>query len=386
VIRQIAHWLLQIANCKLNKGVWLLAIAFPILAGCGKNIGSSDSQSASENTPTASEVELGPVKLTAEIMPSKARLSDQPTLTLTTDAESGVECEWPPFGDMLGAFKIVDTVDPLRKTRDGREIRQRILTLEPTETCTLRIDPIPVVFRDKRNGAEGKSQTIITKAIPVEITSSYTKETPSLGDARPAADPVAVPWRMSARHWTIAACLLVAVAAGIAFWRWPKTETTSEAILLTPEELARRELNTLAESGWSETDVKMYFVELTAIVRRYIERTTGIHAPEQTTEEFLREMSRVARSPHASAVGREASGIGIASENLADTTARNRSISNNSEMSTYRLREFLESADLVKFAAFRPRREDIDESFRRAEAFVGAGEDRTTLTTTEALA
>ena len=82
----------------------------------------------------------------------------------------------------------------------------------------------------------------------------------------------------------------------------------------------------------------VYFVELTAIVRRYIERTTGIHAPEQTTEEFLREISR------ANTFGRE--------ENE-------------------RLKDFLESADLVKFAAYRPRREDIQESFQRAEVFIG---------------
>jgi hypothetical protein len=378
----IANWLLQIANCKLNKGFWLLAIGFLLLAGCGKNTGSSDSQSPSENT-AVSAVELGPVKLTAEITPSKARLSDQPALTLTIDAESGVECEWPPFGDMLGAFKIVETVDPLPKTRDGREIRERILTLEPTKTGTLKLDPIPVVFHDKRNGAAGKPQTIVTKPISIEITSSYTKETPSLGDVRPAADPVAVPWRMPAWFWAILACLLVAITAGIAFWRWPKREKTSEAFLLTPEELARLELKTLAESGWSETDVKLYFVELTAIVRRYIERTIGIHAPEQTTEEFLREMSR-ASSPLPLGERPGVRAVGTTVLNDAPNT-QPRSTLRISALSHHRLKEFLESADLVKFAAFRPRREDIDASFRRAEAFVGVNEDRATIPTTEAI-
>ena len=36
-----------------------------------------------------------------------------------------------------------------------------------------------------------------------------------------------------------------------------------------------------------------------------------------------------------------------------------------------RLRNFLESADLVKFAAYRPRQEDIEESFSRAKIFIG---------------
>jgi hypothetical protein len=35
-----------------------------------------------------------------------------------------------------------------------------------------------------------------------------------------------------------------------------------------------------------------------------------------------------------------------------------------------RLRDFLEAADLVKFAAFQPRSDDIGESVRRARLFV----------------
>ena len=81
-----------------------------------------------------------------------------------------------------------------------------------------------------------------------------------------------------------------------------------------------------------------FYVELTAVVRRYIERTTGIRAPEQTTEEFLREISQ------------------------ANTFNRD---------TNERLRNFLESADLVKFAAFRPRHEDVEESFSRAKIFIG---------------
>ena len=73
-------------------------------------------------------------------------------------------------------------------------------------------------------------------------------------------------------------------------------------------------------------------------VAEAIERTTGIRAPEQTTEEFLREISQ------------------------ANTFNRD---------TNERLRNFLESADLVKFAAFRPRQDDVEESFSRAKIFIG---------------
>jgi hypothetical protein len=79
-------------------------------------------------------------------------------------------------------------------------------------------------------------------------------------------------------------------------------------------------------------------VELTGLVRRYIERTQGIRAPEQTTQEFLAEIARRPDFPREEA---------------------------------RRLRDFLESADLVKFAAYEPREEDTEESLHRARLFVG---------------
>ena len=96
-------------------------------------------------------------------------------------------------------------------------------------------------------------------------------------------------------------------------------------VLLHDDPLARGELQT-------------FFVELTLVVRRYIERTTGVRAAEETTEEFLREMR---------------------SHPAFDTDMREQ------------LRSFLQSADMVKFARFAPGRDDIEETFRRAQEFVG---------------
>jgi hypothetical protein len=316
-----------------------LLFVFSLLSiiGCDNSANKTEATDNSAIPPAISTVENGPVKLTAEILPAKARLSDEPILTLTIDCERGVKIDKPPFGEELGSFKIIDSREPLPKTREGREIFERILTIEPTTTGKFTIDPISVTFRDKRPGSDGKPQTVATKPLAIEITSSYTKETPSLGDLHAAVGPLALPWRIPLWCWAIITCAIVLAVVGIVIWRRRKLEKAAEAAVLSPEELARLELQKLVDSGWMETDVKQYFVELTAIVRRYIERTTGIRAPEQTTEEFLREISRVNTFAHE--------------ENE-------------------RLKEFLESADLVKFAAFRPRREDIQESFRRAEVFI----------------
>jgi hypothetical protein len=107
---------------------------------------------------------------------------------------------------------------------------------------------------------------------------------------------------------------------------------------LTPQEIAFLEFKKLLESGWIDIDIKLFYTELTGIVRRFIEGTTGIRAPEQTTEEFLWEI-----------------------KDSQDFAQEDRT----------KLKAFLESADLVKFAAFKPGKAEIEESFQRAKVFVG---------------
>jgi hypothetical protein len=46
----------------------------------------------------------------------------------------------------------------------------------------------------------------------------------------------------------------------------------------------------LAENLPARGAFKEFYLRLTGIVRQYIEGTTGIRAPEQTTEEFLRDV------------------------------------------------------------------------------------------------
>ncbi len=103
---------------------------------------------------------------------------------------------------------------------------------------------------------------------------------------------------------------------------------------LTPEEIAEAALAALlAENLPTRGLVKEFYLRLTGIVRQYVEETTGIRAPEQTTEEFLREIRTSAVFPPERSV---------------------------------RLADFLESADLVKYAGQMPAEGQIDQAIARA--------------------
>jgi hypothetical protein len=99
----------------------------------------------------------------------------------------------------------------------------------------------------------------------------------------------------------------------------------------------------IAEELPSRGMVKEFYLRLTGIVRVFIEGKTGLRAPEQTTEEFLRDMRASSRfdGPHA-----------------------------------YRLQEFLTAADLVKYAGQTPDESSITTSVERAREFIAIRFDK----------
>jgi hypothetical protein len=83
--------------------------------------------------------------------------------------------------------------------------------------------------------------------------------------------------------------------------------------------------------------IKEYYIELSDIVRRYIESRFNIRAPEMTTEEFLSSL-----------------------RSSSDWTGIHKNL----------LKEFLEHCDMVKFARYGPTSDEIDKSFNAAWRFV----------------
>ncbi|MFP6766323.1 MAG: BatD family protein [Planctomycetaceae bacterium] len=305
--------------------------------GCGV---SNTSDSAGDSSPSAdairSEVERGPVKVILEVSPRSPRLSDEPQLTVLIRSEPGVRIEKPPFGTALGDFLIRDFQEPVPGADGQTQVLRQVYTLEPTRAGKLTIAPITFRFHDERPDGDGQTHTLESEALTVEVSTVLGDAAPSLADLRPAAGPVELPAGGShSGQWLAGMAVLLAVA-GAVVWKVRRLKTPVSAPL-SPQELAWLELEQVVERRLAESDIKAYYVELTGVVRRYIERSTAVSAPEQTTEEFLREIVQDAV--------------------FADEDQR-------------RLQQFLESADLVKFAALEPAASDIEDSFERAKEFI----------------
>lgn len=311
-----------------------ILLSLAVLSGCGTDDPKTDESGGKESV--RSETIRGPVTLTVEITPDVVRLSDEPTLTLTIRSEPGVEVTKPPFGESVGEFLIRDYHEPLPTTDGNINVTRQIYTLEPTHAGTLTVAPIAVRFHDRRTSGDGGEYVVESEALQIEVSTVVGDSAPSLEDLRPSVGPVHLPSGGPPGLVWIVTGLMAAVIAALIWWRQHRRRKITQEPSLTPRQLAELELDRIISRRLSETDVKEFYVELTGVVRRYIERSTGIRAPEQTTEEFLREI--------------------VTNTVFSDDEQR-------------QLQQFLESADLVKFAGHQPAREVAESSIVRAREF-----------------
>ncbi len=309
-----------------------------LFAGCGlmrKDNGASSPPSGKAIERTA---EKGPVKLFVRVWPREPRLSDLVEMDVRVEAKPDVEIKPPAFGQAVGDFLIRDYSERPPEAGAGN-VRRFHYQLEPAHAGKHLIRSVSIEFVDKRPSSErrGEPALIETDPLEVNVTSELAGAAPSLANLEPMLPPQPVP-QAAAIGWLVAAgaaaLLAVLVVVGLRRRKRPPIEPRRQ----TPEEIAHAALALLlAENLPARGLFKIFYLRLTGIVRQYVEDTTGIRAPEQTTEEFLRDMrSRAAFPPERSV----------------------------------RLAEFLEAADLVKYAGQQPEQGQIDLAITRAHEFV----------------
>lgn len=276
------------------------------------------------------------------VTPAAPRLSDAITLELRVETDALLEPVFPEFGAAMGELEIVDMEVGLDEVSAEHDVvRSRRFTVVPRHGGPTPIWPTPIRYSDRRQGPNQSEDSIVLPAATLEILAEVTPETASLDNISGRPELIEIP-SPGVWPWIVCAAVLAALFFLLLGIRRRNRRGSDEgASNLSPQEIALSRLALLVESRLYEDDVKRFFIELTGIVRWYIEQQTNIRAPELTTEEFLNEISLLWR--------RE----GLLTPELRD-----------------RLRLFLESSDRVKFAKFRPSREEIMQGVRRAEEFV----------------
>lgn len=326
----------------LAKG--LVALAAVVLGlGCRGGSAPAGAPAADKNAVISKTSQSGPVSATVSLAPAQPRLGDPIELTLTVTAAPGVELRMPAFGEALGRFAITGFV-PRKTTRaDGTTEASQQYTLDAPMSGRQKIPALLVEFVDRRARQDAgvvllEASELLTEELSLEVASVL--EGGEQGALRPARGPLAEaggrPWWRRWLPWGGGCILVLGLAAWLLLRAWRRRRRARARV--SAFDLAMKRLAALERRGLpSAAEADAWYVDASAIVRRYLEDRYGLRAPELTTEEFLR--------------------IAGESEHLQPA---HRGL----------LRSFLERCDRVKFAAYRPPASESHEVLAAARRFL----------------
>ena len=282
---------------------------------------------------------LGDVSLSVHAEPAAVSDLDYVDVTLVLTHPEILDVRLPAdFSDRFEGLTLAGSYEGESVSAGGTRRREFHLHAQPVPgAARLRLAPFPVRWRDPDTGAE---RWFPTQAMLFQRKGVLPEGATAPEDIEEDLQPVRI--RHSPRElllWTAYGAAALA-GAGLLALLGRAIRRRIRIARMAPRERALLELETLLGRHLAEQGrFKEFYVELTHVVRRYIERRHGIRAPRQTTEEFLQ--------------------AALASGVFPAATLE-------------RLRAFLASADLVKFAGVQTTEGAARESARLAREYLEA--------------
>jgi hypothetical protein len=310
-----------------------LILALAVAAAIG-SLMSTARAAASETAPIVRTARRGPVELTVTLDRATAQIAEPVKLSIAARAPEGVTITFPQHQTALGSFDVVKCSDTPDIPVDGGRLWTRDYQLECLSAGTQVIPPIAVAYRDSRQSTQ-PAATMESPSFEVTIA-SVLEGTPDPLQFRDIKDVVELRDEVDASSawiaWSLAGAAVLTLA-GVALLVVPSRQRRQTPARWALAELARLQSADLLASGQTHA----FYCRLTDIVRSYVERQLGIAAPTLTTAEFLDEATQ--------------------HESLDESR---RAL----------LREFLQLADLVKFARLEPGADGAHEAIGTARRFI----------------
>jgi len=280
-----------------------------------------------------------PLKVSASVDKDKITIGDKITYTLNVKADKDIEIKFPEFAENLGGFAIKDFGSSEKSWFKTKTYRQWYVL----DTYVSGKYSIPEATIEYRKKGQEEWQEVSTDEITVEVE-SILESAEDKRDIREIAGPIAfhikIPWYVQV------ILVLIVLAAGIAFFLFKRKKTQSIFVPPRPaHEIAYEALEVLKQKEYlKRREFKLYYIELSDIVRRYLENRFNLRAPEMTTEEFLNSVkdNKMLSYEHKSL-----------------------------------LRDFLSHCDLVKFAKYEPPEKEAGLSFESAKRLIDQTKEET---------
>jgi hypothetical protein len=301
----------------LTLAVWLLVA---VVIGCHRSATPLPAGSA----------------LTVAISTNNIRIGDPIRLRLTSIHSTNLHLRAPDLakGKEVIVRNRLERAEPLPDGRVREQVDYAITSLV-TGNHIIATSPGIVWVRP-----DGTTTQAPFPFVAFKVQSTLSSTNADLSQMRDLHDLAR--WSDRFPLWLVA-LLAAALIIGLGAWLLQRylthaRELETQAPPIPAHDAALAALQALLARGLIETNqFEPFYVDVSAIVRRYLEARFRLHAPEQTTEEFLRDVS-------------SAEALSFQHQKL--------------------VANFLDQCDLVKFARFQPGQTDMRAAFAAAERLV----------------
>jgi hypothetical protein len=290
------------------------------------------------------------IRVKASTDTTSYKIGDYINYTLRIEYDKTIGIIPPLIKDSLKVADIIRLDTAVTKEENGRMVTIIKAVLSKYDSAVVNIPPIAIKYRNLKSPGEklfANDTTLKTiQSYPVTVL-VHTLQVNPQAEIKDVKDPVKVPlpWLLILLWVVIASAVL---GTALLLWLWFKKTKEKKVvappkIILPAHVVALTALNELEKKQlWQKGMVKEYHSEITEIIRAYFERKFDLRALELTTTEVNLQL-------------KEKSGA----SNIIDIT-----------------NDFLNNADLVKFAKFKPENSVNEEMMKQALEIVNRTADQ----------
>ncbi|MFH1196176.1 MAG: hypothetical protein V1720_10710 [bacterium] len=284
---------------------------------------------------TSSAVFAQSIKVKVSTDSLEYKVGDYINYTLEIERDKNIKVTMPSVQDSITVLDFIKEKPVVKEEEDSKVIEKHTYIFSKYDSAGVTIPSFSIFYTV---GKDPQPKIIKTDSLSIVVSTLEVNLQKEIQDVKA---PIKIPMNW----WFIiilALIIIVLAAAGYFGYRYYQKKKsgqiiTKKIIILPPHKIALKELFELEEKKlWQQGKIKEYHSDVTGIIRKYFEGRFKIAALEMPSSELLDQMRSV---PEA----------GI----IHDKT-----------------RDFLNNADMVKFARFQPMPSVNEEMMKQAYEIV----------------
>ena len=290
---------------------------------------AANSFTAAEKT----ENNNSPITASAEADKTSINIGDKIKYSIKVETGKNMKVEFPFFAEKLADFSIRD----FGSLERGFFGKKRLVQWYVLDIYVVGQHTIPAAILKYKQKGQQEAQEIETNPVEIEVK-SVLDGAADTSDIRSIKGPVGFPKRITPYIILGILIFLLLIVLVRAILIKNRRDLDEMLPFKLPSEIAYEALKKLKEKGFIKLGkIKEFYIELSDIVRHYLENRFEVRAPEMTSEEFLADI-------------KDSDVLSMEQKNL--------------------LRDFLLHCDMVKFARHKPLQKEINSSLESAKKLI----------------